>query len=92
MAILSKEHQTVNQDMRYKFTARGDAKIHDPTEYLSSDFAMANRHCVHSESASSKAKLRELAAFVRDHGMYLRLSNFFDGPRLSGSSLNEPKH
>ena len=79
--------------MRYKFTARGDAaKIHDPTKHLSSDFATANRHCVHSESASSKAKLRELAAFVRDHAMYLRLSNFFDGPRLSGSNLNKPKH
>jgi len=92
MAILSKEHQTVNQDMRYEFTVRGDAaKIHDPTKHMSCDFATAKRQCIHSELASSEAKLRELAACVRDHATYLRLSNFFDGPRLRGSSLNEPK-
>ena len=83
----------MNVDMMSKLTCKGDfAKIHDPMKQLSPDCATANRHCVHRELASSEVKLRALAPRVKDQGVYIRLSTFRLAPRLSGSSLKEPRN
>lgn len=82
----------IRRDNNVQLTFNGDsAKIHDPTEHLSSDCAITYRQGVHCELASSEAELRALPPCVMNQGVYFRLSPFLLASLLSGSSLKEPK-